>query len=217
MLNIGWVLFAYFILTATLIIVYVYIMSTRKKTVSDSIATSRQREKAIVEFQENANVFSNLYEPLFILKSGRPENGESVFANWNTHIEALNECHDLIGYWRKLYNGGEGWSESNYSFKATELLAFITEAGVSRSTDTEITANRETPDYYTSQGDIDVEDNIKLKVDRPYWSIGEHVLVKGQISLPENEEENTEDYAENNTVEYEDVNEDEYPEEYQED
>jgi hypothetical protein len=169
----------------------VLLVLLRKKAQAPAspLQTHPLREKAALDFKQNASAFNGLYEPLYLIKTGKLKFGEGLFADWDARVNNFKDHPALLEVWSAAYNSGEGYDESSYPQKAAELLEFTQEAGVFRSEETEVTSSSEIFRYYFPKDGLRIEYGALANVDLPYWAIGDNVLEKGQISIKSESEE----------------------------
>ncbi|MCL2109714.1 MAG: hypothetical protein FWH20_10265 [Oscillospiraceae bacterium] len=169
------------------------IVLTKKRGQSSPNAQSNNtfKAEAVSEFKTAASVFVGLYEPLHMIKEGRLKHSQPVFADWGERIANIDNAPSLSEYWNNVCAGSGNWSENDAAKKASEILSFASVAGVSRSTQTEVSVSRDTFKYYMSKDGGRLEPGVIAKVELPYWAIsnGETVLEKGIITITKESEE----------------------------
>lgn len=139
------------------------------------------RQNAIADFSAKASSFIGLYEPLWMIREGHLKIYAGVFEDFNVRINNLEDFPALVQFWNENFSGIENWSGNKPNKKATELLDFVNEAGVSRGEETEVTVERDTFRQYNVKDGIPIERGTAATVETPYWSRGNDVLEKGII------------------------------------
>ena len=127
---------------------------------------------------ENAEAFSEMYEPLWAVANGKLGKKEAVFAQWADIAEtvgigeAFNEKFGNRENWKK----GKKWVK-----KANQLVKFVFKAGVTRSTQVSVIGDDTTAEKYVYAGTASIETNAEYDVLAPYWESNGTVVHKGVI------------------------------------
>jgi hypothetical protein len=139
-------------------------------------------EEAIGEFAANAQSFIGLYEPMRMIRDGELTFGEGVFADWGACVDSLDAAPALAAYWDSLLSGYGSWDEREYIKKARNLLVFAGQAGIVRSSETEVTVDAGVLMRYIVKDDASLEPGTVAKVETPCWTVNGNVLEKGVLS-----------------------------------
>lgn len=173
-----------------------YFLFFRKGKKSPEDMKPSEKTEIIMGLNNNASLFADLYEPLFVLASGKTARKDWVLDSWNMRVNSLegndafkaafnNKFGDIASYKGK---------DKNYVRAADKLLKYISKAGVERSDASYVIADQTTAEKYDFIGAGFIAADTAYDVFVPYWSItikftdeaGEEksteiVLVKGAI------------------------------------
>ncbi len=160
-----------------------------KKTIDDMKPTPKR--EMIIGLRDNAEAFSDLYEPLFLLASGKTARRDWIFDAWNTRVNELDGYSEFKSVFTKFFGDVASWKgkKGKYVKNADKLLKFIFKAGITREDASVITANETTAEKYDIIGAGSIEAGVEYDVFVPYWSFTavaddeatETVLSKGAI------------------------------------
>jgi len=187
-----WIAFLILVVTGIIGIIVVLINSSSNQTVKSK--EQQAHGEAVRIFSENAYVFTGLYEAMYSIRTGSLRDGTSVFEDWNTRMETLENADELLSFWNVLYANHENWDRNEAAKKAYELLAFASEAGVNRSTETELTVDQDTFRFYDILNGTGVATGLAATVETPYWSQRNTVLEKGEIRVDAETAESEEEF-----------------------
>jgi len=134
----------------------------------------------VAEFAAAAKTFIGLYEPMQMIRAGTLTHTQGVFADCGDRIENLDDAPALRRYWRDASAGLNGDGAEAVKV-ADDFLTLAGDAGVSRSTATEVTVDRDVFRHYVADDGPRLEPGTVAKVEAPYWSQGDVVLEKGRI------------------------------------
>ncbi len=127
---------------------------------------------------ENAEAFSEMYEPLWAVANGKLNKKEAVFEQWN-------EVAETVGFgdaFNEKFGGRESWKKGKkWSKKANQLVKYIFKAGVTRSTQISVLGDDTTAEKYVYAGSASVEADAEYDVLAPYWESNNTVVHKGVI------------------------------------
>ena len=127
---------------------------------------------------ENAEAFSEMYEPLWAVANGKLGKKEAVFNQWADIAETVGfgeEFDEKFGN-REKWTKGKKWVK-----KANQLVKFVFKAGVSRSTQISVIGDDTTAEKYVYAGSASVEADAEYDVLAPYWESNGTVVHKGVI------------------------------------
>ncbi len=188
--NVIWGCIISAILGAGAVTLFFLLKGGKKKKTIDEMKRTPKREM-IIGLRDNAEAFSDIYEPLFLLASGKTARRDWVFDAWNTRVNELDGYSEFKSVFTKFFGDVASWKgkKSKYVKNADKLLKFIFKAGINREDASVITANETTAEKYDIIGAGSIEAGIEYDVFVPYWSIKtgegidaeETVLCKGAI------------------------------------
>lgn len=125
----------------------------------------------------NAEAFSEMYEPVWALANGKLNKKEEVFSRWN-EIAADSDFGDAFA---SKFGDYASWKKGKWSKKATKLVKYIFKAGVTRSSDVIVLGDEDTAEKYVYAGSSSIETDAEYDVLAPYWEINGTVVDKGVI------------------------------------
>lgn len=137
-------------------------------------------KKAAEEFADCADVFSGLYEPLYMMGNGCIKFRTGVIGDWAARTENLINAADYKEMWKNNFSDYADWSQEIGRVKITGLLSFIKSSGVCRDTANQIIVDGTTYKRYGINDDM-IEEGNTAKVITPYWFIGDKILEKGIV------------------------------------
>ena len=127
---------------------------------------------------ENAEAFSEMYEPLWAVANGKLSKKEDVFNQWN-------EIAETVGFgdaFNEKFGGRENWKKGKkWAKKANQLVKYIVKAGVTRSTQVAVVGDDTTAEKYVYAGSASVEAAAEYDVLAPYWESNGTAVYKGVI------------------------------------
>jgi hypothetical protein len=138
-------------------------------------------EKAREEFAACADVFSGLYEPLYMMGKGGLKFRTGIIGDWATRTVNLAGASNYQDMWIIRFSDYSSWNQEQGMAKINELLSFVFAAGVCRDTAAQITVDSTTYKKYNTSDDEMVEEGSPASVKTPYWFIEDKILEKGVI------------------------------------
>lgn len=123
--------------------------------------------------RENAEAFATLYEPLFLLASGKINRKDIVFDAWNTAVDGIEGYDEFKAIFKKKFGDVASWKgkKKKYIKNADKLLKYVFKAGIERDDDTVVKADETTEVKYFAIGGFDIVAGEEYDVFVPYWSI----------------------------------------------
>ena len=182
--NVIWASIISAIIGAAAVVAFFLLKGKGKKS-TDDIKPSPKKD-LLLGLRDNAEVFSDLLEPLFLLASGKTARKDYVLDSWKERVNAL-EGNDAF---KEAYNKKFGdiasfkGKDRKYVKCADSLLKYIFKAGIERDDDDIVTADENTAEKYDIIGAGSIVAGEVYDVFVPYWEVdGEEdkVLYKGAI------------------------------------
>lgn len=141
-----------------------------KKTADDMKPSDKKN--IIIGLRDNASVFADLLEPLFILASGRTERKDEVLDAWYARVDALEDNEFKASFVKKLGEiGSFKGKKGKYVKCAKKILSYCGKAGIERDDDTVVTADETTAEKYDIIGAGSIEAGKVYDVFVPYWEL----------------------------------------------
>ncbi len=131
------------------------------------------KKEIILGINNNAAVFADLYEPLFVLASGRAARKDWVLDSWNARVNSLEGNDSFKAAFNKKFGDIASYKgkDKNYVKAADKLLKYIYKAGVERDDETHVVVDSTTAEKYDIIGAGYLAENAVYDVFVPYWSI----------------------------------------------
>ncbi|MBE6812258.1 MAG: hypothetical protein E7523_05195 [Ruminococcaceae bacterium] len=151
---------------------------------SKGVITITKVEKAqptdpiVVGLRENAVLFGQLYEAMYLVSKGRSAKIRTGFAAWNNRVDTLDDDSEFVIAFREAYGDYEDWKEKKAVKKAGKLVKAFKKAGILRDKDVSVFAEDDFAEKYNVVGGI-VEEGEELDVLSPFWSFEGEVIEKG--------------------------------------
>ncbi len=163
------------------------IMKNKGVKTAEDMKPSDKRE-ILIGLRDNAEVFSELYEPLFLLASGKVSRKDWVFDEWNNAVNSLEGYSTFKKAFAKKFGDVASWKgkKKKYVKNADKLLKYIFKAGIERDDSVTVIGNVDTAEKYDIIGIASIETGAEYDVFVPYWELeidGEEdkILSKGAI------------------------------------
>ncbi len=149
-----------------------------KKEATATTKAPKAADIIVSGIAENAEAFSEMYEPLWAVANGKLNKKEAVFEQWNAVAETIG-----IGEaFAEKFGGREKWKKGKkWGKKANQLVKYIFKAGVTRSTEVAVLGDDTTAEKYVYAGSASVEADAEYDVLAPYWESNSTVVHKGVI------------------------------------
>lgn len=149
-----------------------FLIKNKGKTSADDMKPSPKKD-LIIGLRDNAEAFSDLYEPLFLLASGRTGRKDAVLDAWNEKVNSLEGNEAFKEAFNKKFGDVASFKgkKKKYVKCADSLLKYIYKAGIERDDDEVVTANETTAEKYDIIGAGSIEADETYDVFVPYWEI----------------------------------------------
>lgn len=164
-----------------------FLLKKKGKKTADDMKPSDKKE-IIIGLRDNAEAFAELYEPLFLLASGKTTRKDWVFDSWNDAVNSIEGYDGFKSAFAKKFGDVASWKgkKKKYVKNADKLLKFIFKAGIERDDDSTVIGNVDTAEKYDIIGVASIETGAEYDVFVPYWALdtdGEDhkILSKGAI------------------------------------
>lgn len=143
--------------------------------------------------RDNALSFSEMYEPVYTVSSGKPAKQEELFASWNAAVAGC-ENEEFTKAFAEKFGDFEKWGRKRkgkgklntrkankiYCKKARQLVKCFFKAGIIRERDVNIVADETTAEKFEIVGGA-IEEGKTYDVLAPYWHLSDDVVDKGVI------------------------------------
>ncbi len=181
---------------AAIAAVAAYFIFFRKNKKNPENMKPTPKNEIILGLNNNASLFGDIYEPLYVLAAGKTARKDWVLDSWNARVNSLNGNDSFKAAYNKVFGDIASYKgkDKNYVKAAKKLLKHIKKAGIVRGTETHVIVDQTTAEKYDLIGAGYLAENTALDVFVPYWSIKikntdmngnenelEIVLVKGAI------------------------------------
>ena len=131
------------------------------------------KKNVIIGLRDNAEVFADLLEPLFILASGRTERKDEILDSWYEKVSSLEDNKEFKESFVKKFGEIASFKgkKSKYVKCAGRILKYCYKAGIERDDDTVVTADETTAEKYDIIGAGSIEAGKVYDVFVPYWEL----------------------------------------------
>ncbi len=192
--NVIWGCIISAIVAAAAVTAYFLFFYKGKKNTEDMKPSDKK--EIIMGLNSNAALFADLYEPLFVLASGKTARKDWILDSWNMRVNSLEGNDTFKAAFNKKFGDIASFKgkDKNYIKSADKLLKYIYKAGIERSDDFHVVADQTTAEKYDLIGAGYIAADAMYDVFVPYWSIDikftdetgaeketEIILVKGAI------------------------------------
>ena len=192
--NVIWGCIITALITAAAVTAFFLFFYKGKKDISEMKPS--EKKELIMGINKNAAAFADLYEPLFVLASGKTARKDWVLDSWNTRVNELEDNGSFKDAFNKKFGDIASYKgkDKNYIKAADKLLKYIYKAGVERDDESHVVVDATTAEKYDLIGAGFIAEDATYDVFVPYWSIetksidenGEEkendiILVKGAI------------------------------------
>lgn len=164
-----------------------FLLKNKGKKTADDMKPSDKRE-ILIGLRDNAEVFAELYEPLFLLASGKTSRKDWVFDSWNNAVNSLEGYDSFKAAFNKKFGDVASWKgkKKKYVKNADKLLKYVFKAGIERDDDSTVIGNVDTAEKYDIIGVASIETGAEYDVFVPYWALeidgeDDKILSKGAI------------------------------------
>ncbi len=169
--NIIWACIISAIVGAAAVLTFFLLKNKDKKTTDDMKPSVKKN--IILGLRDNAEVFSDLLEPLFLLASGRTERKDEILDAWYDRVNSLVDCDDFKASFVKKFGEIASFKgkKAKYVKCADKILKYVYKAGIERDDDTVVIADENTAEKYDIIGAGSIEAGKLYDVFVPYWEI----------------------------------------------
>ena len=131
------------------------------------------KKNIIIGIRDNAEVFADLLEPLFLLASGRTDRKDEVLDSWYERVSSLEGNKEFKeSFLKKLGEiGSFKGKKKKYVKCANKILKYCYKAGIEREDDETVTADETTAEKYDIIGAGSIEAGKVYDVFVPYWEL----------------------------------------------
>lgn len=143
-------------------------------------APAAATDPIVIGLRENAALFGQLYEAMYLVSKGRSAKLRTGFAAWNNRIDTLDDDSEFVIAFREEFGDYEDWKDKKAVRKAGKLVKAFKKAGIVRSKDVSVFAEDDFAEKYNVVGGV-VEDGEELDVIAPFWSVDGEVIEKGVV------------------------------------
>ena len=151
----------------------------RKKgviTITKTVKTDT--DPIVIGLRENAALFGQLYEAMYLISCGKSAKVQSGFAAWNSRIDTLDDDSEFVMAFREEYGNYEDWKNKKAAKKAAQLVKAFKKAGILRDKNVSVFAEDDFAEKYNVVGGV-VEEGEELDVLSPFWTYEGDVIEKG--------------------------------------
>ncbi len=179
------------LLAIAVVAIIVFAVIYRKKKAANGVLEDLKdspKKDMLIGLRDNAEAFSELYEPLYILAKGNTGRKEWVFDSWINTVNALEGQDAFKAVFAKKFGSlaskEETKKRSARKIKkidkkkakkckkaAKKLLSFLKKAGILRDGTKTVTADETTAEKYDVIGTASLETDAKYDVFAPYWTL----------------------------------------------
>lgn len=150
----------------------------KKGVITIGKAPAQPTDPIIIGLRENAALFGQLYEAMYLVSRGKSAKVRTSFAAWNNRIDTLDDDSDFVVAFREEYGDFDEWKDRKAIKKANKLVKTFKKAGVIRDKAVSVFAEEDFTEKYYITGGI-VEEGEELDVLAPYWSCDGEIIEKG--------------------------------------
>lgn len=149
-----------------------FLIRNKGKKSADDMKPSPKKD-IIIGLRDNAEAFADIYEPLFLLASGRTARKDAVLDAWNEKVNSLEGNEAFKEAFNKKFGDVASFKgkKGKYVKCADSLLKYIYKAGIERDDDEIVTADETTAEKYDIIGAGSIEAGEIYDVFVPYWEI----------------------------------------------
>ena len=188
--NVIWACIASAIVGAAATFAYFYFKYMKNKTADDMRPSAKKT--IILGLRDNAELFSDLLEPLFLLASGKTDRKDYILDTWYDRVASVEDNDEFKAAFVKRFGEIASFKGKNKKYVkcADGILKYVYKAGIERDDDRVETADESTAEKYDIIGSGSIEAGNVYDVFVPYWSLeteaadedtAETVLSKGAI------------------------------------
>ncbi len=142
------------------------------------VEKAQPTDPIVIGLRENAVLFGQLYEAMYLVSKGKSAKVRTGFAAWNNRIDTLDDDSEFVMAFREAYGDYEDWKDKKAVRKAGKLVKAFKKAGILRDKDVSVFAEDDFAEKYNVVGGV-VEEGEELDVLSPYWTFDGEVIEKG--------------------------------------
>lgn len=142
------------------------------------VEKAQPTDPLVVGLRDNAVLFGQLYESMFLVSKGKSAKIQSSFAAWNNRIDTLDDDSEFVMTFREQFGDFEDWKDKKAVRKAGKLVKAFKKAGILRDKKVSVFAEDDFAEKYNVVGGV-VEDGEELDVIVPFWTFDGEVIEKG--------------------------------------
>ena len=165
---------------------YFYFKYMKAKKTEDMRPSAKKT--LILGFRDNADLFSDLLEPLFLLSSGKTDRKDYILDTWYSIVDSIEDNDEFKATFIKKFGEIASFKGKNRKYVkcADSILKYVYKAGIERNDDRIETADEKTAEKYDIIGAGSIEAGNVYDVFVPYWDIEKEeaddtILSKGAI------------------------------------
>lgn len=153
-------------------VAFFFFFRNKGKKTADDMKPS-DKKNIILGLRDNAAVFADLLEPLFLLASGRTERKDEILDAWYERVNALEDNKEFKeSFVKKLGEiGSFKGKKAKYVKCANKILKYCYKAGIEREDENVVTADETTAEKYDIIGAGSIEAGKVYDVFVPYWEL----------------------------------------------
>ena len=150
---------------------YFFFKNKGKKSADDMKPSDKKN--LVLGFRDNAEVFADLLEPLFLLASGKTARKDAVLDSWYERVNSLEGNDAFKASFVKKFGEISSFKgkAKNYVKCADKILKYVYKAGIERDDEEIVTANETTAEKYDIIGAGSIEAGEIYDVFVPYWEL----------------------------------------------
>lgn len=146
--------------------------------------------------KENADDFTEMFEPVYSVSIGKHDKQEEIFALWNQKVAESENDNGYKAVFEKKFGDYATWGVKEtkkgakvkekkqnklYKKAAKKLVKIFFKAGIVRGHEIFATGNETTAEKYELVGAGSIETERKYEVLAPFWSLKDKIVDKGVI------------------------------------
>ncbi len=168
--NVIWACIISAIVGAGAVLAFFLIKNRGKKTTKDMKPSDKKN--IVLGLRDNAEDFSDLLEPLFLLASGRTERKDEILDAWYDRVKSIDDKAFEASFIKKFGEiGSFKGKKKKYVKCADKILKYVYKAGIERDDDTVVTADETTAEKYDIIGAASIEAGKVYDVFVPFWEL----------------------------------------------
>lgn len=182
--NVIWASIISAIIGAAAVVAFFLLKNKGKKSTEDMKPSPKK--DILLGLHDNAEAFSDLLEPLFLLASGKTARKDYVLDSFKERVNALEGNEAFKEAYNKKFGDIASFKgkKGKYVRCAGSLLKYVFKAGIEREDDDTVVANETTAEKYDIIGTGSIVAGETYDVFVPYWEVESEenkILSKGAI------------------------------------